>query len=131
MGLQSCALFQRGVIRLAVMQGAEKGKAEKLVGPQVQPDKGQRQQRAQSRPERLGVAHPPQVLGHRAFGIGRLISGKRIVRPALAPSAAKAASAAIMPVFIALWLPLMRGRFTKPAAQPISAPPGKASFGTD
>ena len=26
---------------------------------------------------------------------------------------------------MALWLPLMRGTLTKPAAQPISAPPGK------
>ena len=45
--------------------------------------------------------------------------------------AAKAASAAIMPVFMALWLPLMRGTFTKPAQSPISTPPGKDSFGTD
>ncbi len=30
---------------------------------------------------------------------------------------------------MALWLPLMRGTLTKPAEQPISAPPGKASFG--
>ncbi len=36
-----------------------------------------------------------------------------------------------MPDSMALWLPLMRGTFTKPAAQPISAPPGNASFGTD
>ena len=36
-----------------------------------------------------------------------------------------------MPDFIALWLPLMRGRFMKPAEQPISAPPGNVSFGTD
>ena len=36
-----------------------------------------------------------------------------------------------MPDSIALWLPLMRGTLMKPAAQPISAPPGKASFGTD
>ena len=35
-----------------------------------------------------------------------------------------------MPDFIAVWLPLIRGTLTKPAAQPISAPPGKASFGT-
>jgi hypothetical protein len=34
-----------------------------------------------------------------------------------------------MPDFIAVWLPLIRGTFTKPAEQPISAPPGKASFG--
>src|ERR1700732_3705190 len=42
---------------------------------------------------------------------------------------AKAASAANMPVFIALWLPLMRGKLTKPAAQPIKEPPGQDSFG--
>ena len=36
-----------------------------------------------------------------------------------------------MPDFIAVWLPLIRGTLTKPAEQPISAPPGKASFGTD
>jgi hypothetical protein len=36
-----------------------------------------------------------------------------------------------MPVFSALWLPLMRGTFTKPALSPISAPPGKLSLGTD
>ncbi|KQS85454.1 hypothetical protein ASG58_18670 [Rhizobium sp. Leaf383] len=40
-------------------------------------------------------------------------------------------SAAILPDSIALWLPLMRGTLTKPAEQPISAPPGKVSFGTD
>ena len=42
----------------------------------------------------------------------------------LAPSAAATCSAASMPDSIALWLPLMRGTLTKPAAQPISAPPG-------
>ena len=36
-----------------------------------------------------------------------------------------------MPDSMALCEPLMRGTFTKPAAQPSSAPPGKASFGTD
>ena len=30
-----------------------------------------------------------------------------------------------MPDSMALWLPLMRGTLTKPAAQPSSAPPGK------
>src|SRR5207248_10948035 len=34
-------------------------------------------------------------------------------------------------VFIALCEPLMRGRLTKPAEQPIRAPPGKASLGID
>ena len=41
------------------------------------------------------------------------------------------ASAAIMPDFIAVCVPLMRGTFRKPALSPISAPPGNASFGTD
>src|SRR5712691_8982050 len=36
-----------------------------------------------------------------------------------------------MPLLIALWLPLMRGRLMNPAEQPISAPPGKVSLGTD
>ncbi|TBY58942.1 hypothetical protein E0H39_28365 [Rhizobium leguminosarum bv. viciae] len=40
-------------------------------------------------------------------------------------------SAASMPDSTALWLPLMRGTLTRPAEQPISAPPGKESFGTD
>ena len=42
-----------------------------------------------------------------------------------------ASSAASMPDRIALWEPLMRGTFTKPAAQPSSTPPGKLSLGTD
>ena len=46
-------------------------------------------------------------------------------------SAAKADSAANMPVFMALWLPLIRGRLTKPAEQPIKAPPLKLSLGMD
>src|SRR3569623_1491291 len=52
----------------------------------------------------------------------------------LRPSTQKAwnaTSAASMPVFMALWLPLIRGRLTKPALQPISAPPGKTRFGSD
>ena len=48
-----------------------------------------------------------------------------------APIALATASAASIPLFIAVWLPLMRGTFTKPAAQPTSAPPGNASLGTD
>jgi hypothetical protein len=46
-------------------------------------------------------------------------------------SAAATCSAASIPDSIALWLPLMRGTFMNPAAQPSSAPPGKASLGTD
>src|SRR5437762_3511726 len=52
-----------------------------------------------------------------------------LARPSL--SAANAASAASMPVFIALCEPLMRGRLTNPAAQPINAPPANDSLGTD
>ena len=36
-----------------------------------------------------------------------------------------------MPDSMALWLPLIRGTLTMPAAQPSSAPPGKVSFGID
>ncbi|CFW31731.1 Uncharacterised protein [Bordetella pertussis] len=32
---------------------------------------------------------------------------------------------------MAAWLPLMRDAFRNPASQPISAPPGKASLGSD
>ena len=46
-----------------------------------------------------------------------------------AAMAAATESAASMPERMALWLPLMRGTFMKPAAQPISAPPGKARRG--
>ena len=38
-----------------------------------------------------------------------------------AQSASNAVSAASMPLRIALWMPLMRGTFTKPAAQPAGA----------
>ena len=34
------------------------------------------------------------------------------------------------PVFMAVWLPLIFGTLTKPAVQPINAPPGKVNFGT-
>ncbi len=47
------------------------------------------------------------------------------------PMAWYAASAASMPLFIAVWLPLIRAAFRKPASQPISAPPGNTSFGSD
>jgi hypothetical protein len=43
--------------------------------------------------------------------------------------ASNAASAAIIADFIAVCVPLIRGTFTKPAEQPISAPPGKISLG--
>ena len=52
-------------------------------------------------------------------------------RASLATVASKAASAAILPVEMALWLPFSRGTFTKPAEQPIRAPPGKIRVGMD
>ena len=38
---------------------------------------------------------------------------------------AKMVSAATIPDFIAVWLPLILGTFRKPAEQPISAPPAR------
>ncbi len=52
-----------------------------------------------------------------------------MARPAASASAT--ASAAAMPERMALWMALRRGTFMKPAAQPISAPPGKARSGID
>ncbi len=49
----------------------------------------------------------------------------------LPASASATASAASMPDFIAVWLPLIFGTFRNPAESPISAPPGKVSFGID
>ena len=77
------------------------------------------------------VAHAAQLVIDPAALVGGLVGGEfRRWRAALT-IASTAASAAIMPVFIAVWLPLMRGTLTKPAEHPISAPPGKVSFGTD
>src|SRR2546430_1563444 len=47
------------------------------------------------------------------------------------PSAANAASAPSIPVFIALGPPLIRGTLRNPAPSPMSAPPGKPSLGSD
>lgn len=44
-------------------------------------------------------------------------------------NAANAASAASIPDFIALCVPLIFGTFKNPAVQPIKQPPGKVSFG--
>ena len=46
-------------------------------------------------------------------------------------SFSKADSAASMPVFMAVWVPLTLGTLMKPAVQPINAPPGKARVGRD
>lgn len=43
----------------------------------------------------------------------------------------KTASAASMPLFMAVWVPLIFGTFMKPGLQPISSPPGNVSFGMD
>lgn len=43
--------------------------------------------------------------------------------------ASKALSAASMPLFMALWVPLILGTLRKPGLHPISAPPGKVSLG--
>jgi hypothetical protein len=46
-------------------------------------------------------------------------------------TASQAASAASIPLFMALCVPLILATFTKPAEHPSKAPPGKFSFGTD
>jgi hypothetical protein len=51
--------------------------------------------------------------------------------PSNAWSACTAPSAASIPLFIALCVPLIFATFTKPALHPIRAPPGKWSLGTD
>ncbi len=45
--------------------------------------------------------------------------------------AANTASAATIPDFIAVWVPLILGMFRKPAVSPISTPPGKVNLGMD
>jgi len=52
------------------------------------------------------------------------------ISPSLAWCLANISSAAIMPVFIALWDPLILATFRKPAEHPASIPPGKWSWGT-
>ena len=74
--------------------------------------------------------------GFRSAAIGpareRLGIGRRARRPrGPRRSRACAASAAAIPESIALWLPLMRGTFTKPAAVAEQHPARKISFGTD
>lgn len=43
----------------------------------------------------------------------------------------KMASEANMPLFIAVWVPLILGTFMSPGLQPINNPPGKVSLGMD
>ena len=47
------------------------------------------------------------------------------------PSASKIASAAVIPDFIAVCVPLIFGTFRNPAVSPTSSPPGNVSFGID
>jgi hypothetical protein len=69
-----------------------------------------------------------QLLGDPAVAHGGSYSPSSSPRGS-ATDGVSGASAASIPLFIAVWLPLMRGTLTKPAEQPISAPPGKSSFG--
>ena len=47
------------------------------------------------------------------------------------PSASTTASAASMPLFIAVWLPLIFTLLRVPASQPINRPPGKYILGNE
>jgi hypothetical protein len=71
----------------------------------------------------------PELVGDPASSERAIVFGKRVFL-ATGGDRRGAASAASMPLFIAVWVPLIRGTLTNPAAQPISAPPGNASFGT-
>ncbi len=46
-------------------------------------------------------------------------------------SKSKILSAASIPDFIAVWVPLIFGTFKNPGLQPTKQPPGNESFGTD
>jgi hypothetical protein len=75
---------------------------------------------------RLDVADHLQFAATQLDRSAVLVSGELSPLERSAEIASNAASAASMPDFIAVWLPLIRGTLTKPAEQPISAPPGKS-----
>ena len=84
---------------------------------------------APMRDRRLGVADGLQLLGDPA-AVQRARDKSRACRPTgPAEIASNAASAASIADFIAVCVPLIRGTFTNPAEQPISAPPGKDQLG--
>ena len=58
-----------------------------------------------------------------------LVTPSPLVSEAGLLRASKALSAASMPVFMALWVPLILGTLRKPGLQPTRQPPGKASLG--
>ena len=117
------------MVRLAVAQREWQANAQS-AHPHFCAAQNRADEIAEFRQKRLHIAHHFQFFGDTGIFISLLISAQ-LIMAAPAETASKAASAAIMPVSIALWLPLMRGTLTKPAEQPISAPPGKANFGTD
>ncbi len=72
-----------------------------------------------------------QVLADRRVAASRFVIGEFVVGAAGSERAAAAAPPRACRTASRYALPLMRGTLTKPASQPISAPPGKVSFGTD
>jgi hypothetical protein len=114
-----------------VLHGAEDREAAGQVADRHIDAADQRAQgRAELGDDRLGVADDLQFLVDPRGLEGGLVLGQLVALAAILDGG-EAASAASMPVFMALWLPLMRGTFTKPAEQPIKAPPGKNSLGID
>ena len=105
-----------GIVGLGEGRGASVGRLKKILIGQ--------------NPMNINKLHYDHLWGMQGAGAGvEIAASSSPARPALI--AAAAASAAAIPESIALWLPLMRGRFTRPAEQPSSAPPGKADFGID
>ena len=75
------------------------------------------------------VAHPVELVPEP--GLAQQLADRRRARAARPrpASASNAASAATMPDFIAVCVPLILGTLRKPAVSPIRAPPGKVELG--
>ncbi len=117
--------LERLRIGLAVLQRPEKEKPKSWL-VHMRDRRAPPQRGAEFRPQRLDVPDRfrswPIALSRQP---GSISIGSSLARPSAI--AAASFSAARMPDSTALWLPLMRGTLTKPAEQPISAPPGKTA----
>src|SRR5262249_13290350 len=79
--------LKRGEIWFAVLERAEHRDAER-IGPHVQSTKRHSADRAEFRPQRLGVAHAPQIVADRRSAPRLVVSGKFVMRAAFIPSVA-------------------------------------------
>ncbi|EAV43418.1 hypothetical protein SIAM614_06528 [Stappia aggregata IAM 12614] len=65
--------LQRVGVLLAVFHRAEEGEAEQLVGPHVEAAERDADCGAELGPQRLGIAHAPQILADRTFAPGSVV----------------------------------------------------------